>query len=256
MADQRSESTKGAAKVSTVVTLVSVLSGLLTIVVYGRTIWDWVGWHTSSYTPAVSQVQPPQLKVPGGEKKIETTIAKPVGEDSPRPVPGVRVRPEQYENVKVSRRLGHQQAALLVWNEAGEESLLDLESLMAEMLAKAGVTPVRGFFTQAFVSSGRAKRLLAGDWTSASDLELMRHVDYVLGAVGNIAYGSSQEFPGLITANVTLEVKCVDATKLTLCGGRTFEADGAGYTKTEAIATAIDHLRPEMESFTKGVWGQ
>src|SRR5712691_36999 len=140
----------------------------------------------------------------------------PPGKETPeRPKPDVKEKPlepppvvkalaGQYVNTAISRREGVKQVAILVRQESGD-SLPNLESAIASLLAKRGLEPLQSFFKPAFIQEGQAKSLFAGDWRVSEQLQLGRHVDYVLIGFGKATYSSNQELGGLLTANFELE---------------------------------------------------
>ncbi len=165
-------------------------------------------------------------------------------------LPAVKALPGQYLNTAISRREGVKQAAILVRQENGE-SLLNLESAIASLLGKRGVEPVQTFFKPAFIQEGQAKSLFAGDWTVSEQLQLGRHVDYVLIGFGKVAYSSNQELGGLLTANFELELKCLNVVSRMSCNSKIFSTPGAGYTQGTALQNAVERLQPQLESFVR-----
>jgi len=163
---------------------------------------------------------------------------------------GLKPLPEQYINTAISKRDGIKQAAILVRQESGE-SLPNLESAIASLLAKRGLEPIQSFFKPAFIQEGQAKSLFAGDWTVSEQLQLGRRVDYVLIGFGKVTYSSNQELGGLLTANFELELKCLNLVSQRICDSKRLVTSGAGYTQGAALQNAIEHLQPQLESFAR-----
>lgn len=183
------------------------------------------------------------------ETKKQSSITNKEVPETRLPVDGPLAR---YENVSLLRNEGKRQAAIFLWEDGTNDSLLSLESVVADSLANHGIKPVQSFFTPEFVREGKASRLMAGDWKVARNLELGRHVDYVLIGSIKISYEPNDNFAGLLTANLSLELKCLDAVIATVCGVQRFAVPGAGYNRQAALTSAIDHIKPEMESSIRG----
>jgi Adenylate and Guanylate cyclase catalytic domain len=186
---------------------------------------------------------PPGKAIPEGPKP--DIKEKPL---EPRPL--VKALPGQYISTAILRHEGMKRAAILVRQGSGE-SLPSLESAIASLLAKRGVDAVQSFFKPAFIQEGQAKSLFAGDWTVSEQLQLGRHVDYVLIGFGKVTYSSNQELGGLLTANFELELKCLNVVSQRICDSKTFNTPGAGYTEGTALQNAVERLQQQLESFVR-----
>lgn len=159
--------------------------------------------------------------------------------------------PNRYENVAILRKQGKRQAAILLWPEDNGDAPTNLQSLLADLVVNQGVQAVQSFFTPEFVRTGQGSRLMAGDWGVARHLELDRHVDYVLLGSTKVMYQSNEKLEGLLTANLSLELKCLDAVTSNVCGAQSLAVPGAGYTRQAALASAVDHMKPQLESLVQ-----
>lgn len=144
------------------------------------------------------------------------------------------------------------QVAIVV---AGESDCLsdNIEDALTAVLTNRGVEPVRSLFRPAFVSEGRAQLLFDGEMTIVKDLELARYVDYVVIALCRVSYDTSSGFEGLLTANLQLQLRCVDVVSAHACGSRAFSTPGAGHSRVRALQTAVEHSKSELEQFLLGI---
>jgi hypothetical protein len=157
---------------------------------------------------------------------------------------------ERYINTAVVKRVGEKQVAFLVLAK-GPDSVSGAEESLGNALATQGFRPVATFFKPAFVQDGRAERLMSGDWKQATELEIKKRVDYVVLARASVGFSSSSQFEGIISANLTLQLKCLNMISSTFCGSQSFETVGAGYTNAAALENATLKARPQMESFVR-----
>lgn len=160
---------------------------------------------------------------------------------------------DRYENTSVVRKEGESQAAVLLWAEDDRDTPANLQSFLADLVAQQGVQPIQTFFTPDFVRSGHASRLIAGDWRIARQLELSNHIDYVLIGAIKVSYLSDRNFEGLWTANLSLEIKCLNALTTNVCGAQILSVPGAGYNQKDALASATEHIKPQLEPLVT-VW--
>jgi len=228
-------------RVTTIAGLVAILSALLTWSPKAR---DMIRGLFKKAPPAVEEIK---------NKPTQDSTKKPTPDDTkrqPEPFTHAKAPPGQYINTKILRREGVKQAAILVRQES-KDSLPNLESAIGSLLTKRGIEPVQSFFKPAFIQEGRANSLFAGDWTVSEQLQLGRHVDYVLVGFGNVSYSSNQELGGLLTANLQLELKCLNVVSQRICNSKTFNAPGAGYTQAAALQSAVEHLQHQLESFVR-----
>jgi hypothetical protein len=158
----------------------------------------------------------------------------------------------KYLNTGIVKRAGSKQAAILVFSN-GQGQFAGLEETLAQAVSNRGLTPVTSFFKPQFVQEGRAERLFAGDWGEATQLGIGNRVDMVI--IGNAsadATGSNQ-FEGLITTNLSLELKCLNVDHQSVCGSRSINAVGAGYTRSASLQNASEKARSEIDVFVKAL---
>lgn len=158
----------------------------------------------------------------------------------------------QYVNIEVSRRPGNTQIAILILSN-GQNLPPDLEEAVRQAASNRGLTPVAYFFKPRFVEEGRAQKLFAGDWGEATQLGIANRVDDVLIGNASSSTTNSSEFQGLITTNLTLELKCLDMKHESICGTRSFAGVGAGYTKEDSLRNASEKVQPEIDGFVKAL---
>lgn len=159
---------------------------------------------------------------------------------------------DRYINTSIVKRSGTRQAAILVLQQT-ENSLSGIDDFLASALAKRGVEPVTSFFKQPFVLEGRARRLLEGDWSEASRLEINNKVAYVVLASGGVKFSSSSQFEGLISASLHLELKCLNMSSQRTCGSQDLEMVGAGFSNGAALENALGKARPQIDSFVGSI---
>lgn len=158
---------------------------------------------------------------------------------------------ERYINPAV-KRVGERQVAFLVLAK-NPEWVPNIEGNLANALAQSGLKPVSTFFKPAFVQEGRAERLMSGDWKQASELEMSKRVDYVVLARVAVSFTQSSQFEGIISANLNLQLKCLNMNSNTFCGSQSVETVGAGYTNAAALESATSKARPQIELFAKSL---
>ncbi|HLJ26799.1 MAG TPA: hypothetical protein VKY85_08825 [Candidatus Angelobacter sp.] len=196
--------------------------------------------------PASGPVGPQNQQTP--QVQTQTGKAQPEPANAAADQQSARGSPGRYENTSIVRKEGKSQAAVLLWAEDSRDTPINLQSFLTDVVAHQGVQPIQTFFTPDFVRSGYASRLIAGDWRIARQLDLGNHIDYVLIGATKVTYLSDKDFEGLWTANLSLEIKCLNAVTINVCGARSLSVPGAGYSQKDALASATDHMKPQLES--------
>ena len=159
---------------------------------------------------------------------------------------------ERYVNTVVAKRAGSKQAAILVFsNNRGQFS--GLEDALGQAASNRGLTPVISFFKPQFVREGRAAKLFAGDWSEATRLGIGNRVDVVVIGNASVSATDSSQLEGLVTTNLSLELKCLNVNRQSVCGSRTVDAVGAGYSKSASLQNASEKARPEIDAFVKAL---
>ena len=133
------------------------------------------------------------------------------------------------------------------------DSVSSAEDSLANVLALRGLKPMPAFFKPAFVQEGRAERLMSGDWKQATELEINKIVDFVVLAHAAVNFTPSSQFEGIISVNLSLQLKCLNMISSTFCGSQSFETVGVGYTNAAALENATLKARPQMDSFVKSL---
>jgi hypothetical protein len=159
---------------------------------------------------------------------------------------------DKYLSTGIVKHTGSKQGAILVLSN-GEGHFSDLEDILGQELLNRGLTPATSFFKPQFIQEGRAERLFAGDWGEATQLGIGNRVDVVVIGEVKANAADSSEFKGLITTNLSLELKCLNLDHQSVCGIRSVVVAGAGYTKDESLKNATDKARPEIEAFVKAM---
>ncbi len=157
---------------------------------------------------------------------------------------------EPYIDTSATRGTGNQ-IAVLIFPKDQQGAVKGADEMLASALSERGFTTTLTFFKPAFVSEGRARRLFSGDWGGIKDLETGGRVRYVILGESNATFESSSQFEGLVTTNVNLDLKCLNATTHGECGARKIAATGAGYSKDASLQNALEKAHPELESFAQ-----
>jgi hypothetical protein len=157
---------------------------------------------------------------------------------------------ERYINTAVVKPNGKRVVAILMQQE-GQDSFSSIEDALVTSLPKQGIETVPAFFKPSFIQEGRARRLVTGDWNEATRLDLSKRVDYILSGSDAVAYSSSPQFEGLITADLRVELTCLNVVAQRVCGSRTVNAKGAGYSKAAALENAATNTKALFEAFVK-----
>jgi hypothetical protein len=78
---------------------------------------------------------------------------------------------------------------------------------------------------------------------------------FTVNAAGmnRVAYSSSPQFEGLITADLQVESKCLNVVAQRVCGSRTVNGKVAGYTKAAALENAAANTKSSLEAFVKSL---
>lgn len=155
---------------------------------------------------------------------------------------------DKYVNTSVQKHSRNRQAAILLFSD-GQGPFTGIEDILGQAVSNRGIIPVESFFKPEFVKEGRAQRLFAGNWGDAAQLGLGSRVDVIILGHASVASRESSQFEGLVSTNLTLELKCLNPGRQTICGIRTVDAVGAGYTKDESLKNASDKARSEIAAF-------
>lgn len=158
----------------------------------------------------------------------------------------------QYINTGVSRHPGNSKIAILILSN-GQSPFPNLEEAIRQAVLSRGLVPIASFFKPRFVEEGRAEKLFSGDWGEATQLGIANRIDDVLIGNASSSTTDSSEFPGLITTNLSLDLKCLDTKHESVCGIQSFAVPGAGYTKEESLGNATEKMRPEIDRFVKAL---
>lgn len=153
----------------------------------------------------------------------------------------------RYLNPGIVNRKDMREVAIVFLTEGAEIS--SIKDSVAQAIAKQGVQPIHSLFKPGFVREGRAKTLWTGDWASVKDLKLSERVDYLIMVQGDDRYTKNPQFEGLLTAQLRVELKCLDIVSRRVCGNRTINTQGAGYGKSEALQNALSNSISQMEAF-------
>lgn len=159
---------------------------------------------------------------------------------------------ERYINTSIAKRSGRRQAAVLVLRET-QSPINGIEDSLGNALSQHGVEPNTSFFKPSFVLEGRARRLLGGDWDQIRQLELNSRIDYVVLGAAAVSFSPSQQFDGLISANLRVELKCLTVSSQRVCGSQHFEIVGAGFSNGAALENAVGKTRPQIDSFVDSI---
>jgi hypothetical protein len=158
----------------------------------------------------------------------------------------------QYINIGVSRHPGNSQIAILILSN-GQSPFPNLEEAIRQAVLSRGLVPIASFFKPRFVEEGRAEKLFSGDWGEATQFGIANRIDDVLIGNASSSTTDSSEFLGLITTNLSLDLKCLDTKHESICGIQSFAASGAGYTKEDSLRNATEKMRPEIDRFVKAL---
>ena len=158
----------------------------------------------------------------------------------------------RYVNTGIARHAGSEQAAILIFSN-GQDQFAGLEDALGQAVSNRGLTPVTSFFKPKFVQEGRAERLFAGDWGEAAQLGIGNRVDVVMIGRASLNSTNSNQFEGLVSTNLHLELKCLNPAHQTACGSRSVDTVGAGYTKSASLQNASEKARLEIDAFVKAL---
>jgi len=98
-------------------------------------------------------------------------------------------------------------------------------------------------FKPAFVSEGRADRLLAGDWGAVADIDLTDNIDSLLIGKSEVTYSQNPIALDMRNANLTLRLRCLRVASQSACGSQTMSALGVGFSEEQALEVAVDKVR-------------
>ncbi len=143
-----------------------------------------------------------------------------------------------------SKDKGKTAAVLVLANDA---SGVNLEESIQQALLARRVEPIRGFFKPAFIQSGKAAALFDGDWGVAQDLLLSERVGVVVIGRTASTVTANDQFEGLKTASVQLDIKCLQLEPQRSCGARSISVKGAGYGDVAAVESALANAKAQME---------
>jgi hypothetical protein len=145
------------------------------------------------------------------------------------------------------------QIALLIFAKAEQDVPTGVSQAVASALSEQGFSPAPTFFKPAFVAEGRAWKLFSGDWSGIDDLGIGNRPKHLVVGESDASFVSSSQFEGLITSNVALTLKCLNAAVHENCGSQTITATGAGYSKDASFQNALDKARPQINLFAKSL---
>jgi len=158
----------------------------------------------------------------------------------------------EFIDASIHSQPGKRTVAVAILSQ-GSAPAGDAESQMTASLSSQGLNPVQQFFRPAFTSSGRAQRLLEGDWSSAEGLDLPRHVDLiVLGSV-HTSFSTSPDLDNIISAHTDIELSCLRTASQASCGKSVIHSSGAGFNEAVALQNSIERARDQFDSFSRSI---
>jgi len=104
-------------------------------------------------------------------------------------------------------------------------------------------------FRPNFVKEGLFDSIYSGQTDKIRDVGLFEQTDYLIFGKSSVSFEQNQEFEGLITAKLTLELRVFSARDYTLVSTNSFLGIGAGFNKEDAAHKAINSLSEQIKSF-------
>jgi hypothetical protein len=159
---------------------------------------------------------------------------------------------DKYVNAMVRKDSARRTAASLILGDS--ENATSLQNSFSSALQEVGIASVDGVFRPSFLQDGTADRIFGGDFALASRLRLNEKVDYLLLVRSNHSMTSAADLSqGLCTANLNLDIKCIDVVNLRTCGSRSVSVNGAGFSDSEALQGSLRNAGSEIEKFVKSL---
>lgn len=160
---------------------------------------------------------------------------------------------EDYLNVAIRNRAGVREAAILMLGGTDHPSSIVEEEFQSGLMGR-GVHPIQDLFKPAFVTEGKAHRLMSGDWSELRDLAVHERVDYLFVVNSAMTYAPTSQAEGLLSGTLEIELKCYDAVGQKPCGSKTFHVRGAGFTRADALQVAVSNLKPQLVAYLQEIF--
>lgn len=137
--------------------------------------------------------------------------------------------------------------SVLVLNENGIENL-HIKNKIVDLLKDKGAS-VHNIFKPNFIKGNFFESIYSGQTDKIGSLKIRDQVDYLVFGKTNVSYEQNQEYEGLITARLNLEIKLYSAINANLISSMSFIGIGAGFSKEEAEIKAADSIFEKIKAF-------
>ena len=156
-------------------------------------------------------------------------------------------RTELHDKVERHKaRTPSNQVGVLILQE-GESQFGALEAALVNALSKRGLQPVQGHFKGSLSQDGRGRALFSGQWDQANELHLVDYFSYLILGLTNVSFKQNGQLEGVWTANLQVELKCLDVVTQRICGMQGVTAQGADFNKNTALENAVTRASPQVE---------
>lgn len=159
---------------------------------------------------------------------------------------------DKYVNAIVRKESARRTAASVILGDS--ENATSLQNSFSNALQERGIASVDGVFKPSFLRDGTADRIFGGDLALARRLRLNERVDYLFLVRSNHSMTSLADLSqGLRTANLNLDIKCIDVVNVRTCGSRSVSVKGVGFSDSEALQESLRNVGSEIDKYVKSL---
>jgi len=153
---------------------------------------------------------------------------------APAPTPTVS-RSSTYVNRAAVEAAGPNSTGLVVISAADPTH----HDQLSAMLTQRGRQVVM-LFRPAFVSEGRADKLMDGDWGVLADVDLMGRVQTLVLSRSQVEYSPSPIVQNMWNVSLSVRLVCLRVGIQGDCGSQTFVVRGTGFSQEQALRSASE----------------
>ncbi len=124
-----------------------------------------------------------------------------------------------------------------------------LKDKIGDKISKENVKGLTGFFKKQFYENGYFEDLLQGNSQVAIDLELGKHIDYVVLGDKKSTFSQDARLGDLISCSLELDLKIIMAETGEMVAFQSIKESGIGIDNNKAEDQAIERITGKVESF-------
>lgn len=123
-----------------------------------------------------------------------------------------------------------------------------IKNKIADLLKEKGAS-VKDIFKPNFIRENIFENIYSGQTNIINSLNLSEQTDYIIFGKKNVSFEQNQDYEGLITARINLELKLFASRDGNMVSSSIFTGVGAGFSKDEAEIKAADSMSDKIKAF-------